>query len=1718
MANIQLPKISIPGIGKINSEAPKNPQDTQESSLAVPKLKPLFALNPVDTKARTAMESPTFAQDTRKALSNGLKTVFGTVKAIGGAIGTPEGRKVIKDSFVDATPGAVAAGERGLAFLSRKVEETVNSYVNARIKPIRDLASFATGGRARIPEIKIPSLNDEFADVLDRDADRNQELSKLLAEQGVEIADERTFSEKIQDPMFIARGIGSNAPNLMISLGLAAPAAVVGAPVAAVGGTAFLTSAVLEGGYAYNEAKDFLETSEREDLRALADDREFLESVAVPVGVVNGLLDALPITRFLSKNPITTEIRQKVLREATKRIVGQAVQEGGTESIQEIVSNSVAKVYDENRGILDNVAEAGFFGGLMGGGLQAAGDVKEVARAVNPEGSVGLSIKDVSGDRENKPEESRAGEPAKIVLGEGRVENVQPGYVYRGLSEAEIESIKNTGSITPSARNTKMGDVDTDNFLYVDPLESEAAEYAKINKGVVIRFPADGRTFELDREDSFSQSILDGKDSVPQNVSELPSLRTRDSIPASEVEVLRDGKWQPLVAAVQETEKTETPPATRESARLFELDREIRKLASKKQAENLAALMGIDIKGVKSLDSIREAAPDARAYFEQLLTLGDSRNVEKAMSSMGYDGIRPRTPEVETNEYGIRPVEARNQEELVNYRLESADPSLPATVAEFDALSPEEQERVYAELPTHLRNEILGIDEEHTITDSYGGAIRDVVYGRQKIRTNRDSSRDYRLSFRPGDYMRIFRKDPLLSPVDEMAMNGDGDTNNFIDELIAGLEKKREIDKETLAFRRNARAQKLEQAKKEKEKEAFLKDIERSLYEEITKKRFSITEKIEAEKRAAAGAAERMERKYSKISAMLQRLDKRRDKMRAIQKFFNLTDAEMRKAKGNKDPRWMTDEEFDTYLANVRSLAEDIQKRSDAQDQVLATIERMDFRKIENLIAAMEMPLAYKKEPKPGQKKAAPEDRPQVRSIADMTTEQLEQFDELMQDYRPYDTFLGPRMIQTIQNTDIGPVKTVRELRESLSKQVGSEMHELSDVRGDWGDRFNYDPALAEKNPLYKFMVLEWNAYKIQADQRAMSFKQELDRFANAARASRSRSIADRLVPQDDLVIKWLEPFEMKSVDGPDGKPKQIVIRRPELREAAQKQMTPEELDFAKFLEKTFLHYYQQTVGEEATRRTLLGIKLSRFKDIYFPHRPNSFFENWRNLANEKLPIEGTFKTKERGAIAGFIGALGRAWKQFTDQNIDFDAIGPTGEVLGYEKFLKYALQREGEGKEEGKPLYSQNAARVALSYVEAFERKLALDAIIPKIDAYTFALQREEGVGQEDPTGLNIDGQLKTFVKEWLNNKKGRRVKLMVSQGSKFEAGLRAFKFFLAIKDLGFNLIAGTASVAGGQISNYVGLKSSEYAKGIGRALTPHGRKVARTYNGVVGEPTFENLISSANDIGDTFVAGAFAIFQNMFYRAKRQFFLGSLTDEEYQSGVVSDRRLAEIKLKMARFHPLDDTKSVIGATPEAQVFTMYKTWAVPFLFTARINAQKTIRAFRRAEGLEGKAKTLATEEARQLMKLTIGSLGIYLFFHTIFGEDDPKDKSFIASLKRRIVMETTSALSALNPSTWLSIRPYQFAVDVAELIDQLISLEEYQTNDPKGKYQKGDLKAIRTFQRIFLPASIRQFKEPVKSPPKNAAGSGSVSGGSVTIPSVKIPSIEIPGLQLNI
>lgn len=240
-------------------------------------------------------------------------------------------------------------------------------------------AALETTGALIFKRIGITGL----ANKLDTLATQDQELANF----GIQIEDSRKFREKILDPMFIAGGIAQTLPNFLLSMGVGVGALIAGAPVAIAAGVAFLGTAALEAGFAALDAKRF------------GADEETVKKTAFLVGIANGLLEVLPIFKLLTRTAGGNTLKRKITQLIARNIVEQSLLEAGTESLQEIVSNSVAKVlYDEQRNVLAGVPESALFGGILGGGVSVVTDVS--LGLVAGQIPIGLTIKEVDGQME----------------------------------------------------------------------------------------------------------------------------------------------------------------------------------------------------------------------------------------------------------------------------------------------------------------------------------------------------------------------------------------------------------------------------------------------------------------------------------------------------------------------------------------------------------------------------------------------------------------------------------------------------------------------------------------------------------------------------------------------------------------------------------------------------------------------------------------------------------------------------------------------------------------------------------------------------------------------------------------------------------------------------------------------------------------------------------------------------------------------------------------------------------------------------------------------------------------------------------------------------------------------------------------------------------------------------------------------------------------------
>ncbi|KKL71495.1 hypothetical protein LCGC14_2094340, partial [marine sediment metagenome] len=174
-------------------------------------------------------------------------------------------------------------------------------------------------------------------------------------------------------------------------------------------------------------------------------------------------------------------------------------------------------------------------------------------------------------------------------------------------------------------------------------------------------------------------------------------------------------------------------------------------------------------------------------------------------------------------------------------------------------------------------------------------------------------------------------------------------------------------------------------------------------------------------------------RRIKKIKDEREIIKRRRKRIQGIQDHFGLSDTVL-KGITRRDIRLMTDWDFKQFIDKIEIKAVELQKKSEAKAELMNLIAEKRFVKWQNLQKAQKLP---------------PVDK--------MTTAQLGQFLEALEGYQPYDEFLSIRKLETVDKTDLAGIKTMREAREKLAKQLNIPIEGLETISvGDF-DRLRYD-------------------------------------------------------------------------------------------------------------------------------------------------------------------------------------------------------------------------------------------------------------------------------------------------------------------------------------------------------------------------------------------------------------------------------------------------------------------------------------------------------------------------------------------------------------------------------------------------------------------------------------------------------------------------------------
>ena len=722
-----------------------------------------------------------------------------------------------------------------------------------------------------------------------------------------------------------------------------------------------------------------------------------------------------------------------------------------------------------------------------------------------------------------------------------------------------------------------------------------------------------------------------------------------------------------------------------------------------------------------------------------------------------------------------------------------------------------------------------------------------------------------------------------------------------------------------------------------------------------------LRDRIRAEARGAKMAAK-------DIRAEVRR---RRELLKSIQEHFHMSDGDLRRLLKGRDHRFMSQDEFQRFLQDVDADAANQTAIAHRRALVRAQIHEKELVKVDNFRRAMAFP-----------------------PIEQMSFRQLAQFDTLLSQFKHGDEFLGKRQLDTIKNTDLKGIHTIREAREALAKDMGVPVAQLDTIKVSEFDRYSYDTALARTNPFYDLLVQEKNKAFLTAEAEFYAIRTMLNDTINAARQSRPRSVLQRAIPTDQRIFSWLEADAA-------GKAK------------LAQDMTPQELHAADLVQRLYADARDYLIKQQV---------LKRYISDYITHIRRGFLEAWKD--------------------DGLITAFKEAFQKYKQDEAMFNILNSrTGEILPLEKFFQFSMRRTGELEP------TKNVAKAVQAYFQAFTKKKALDAIVPKLDIYAHSLTPK----QLTPKGLEFDNSLKRFVREWVNSKKGRVVDtVLVKPGGAVDWTLRTTIALTRLIDLGVSVPVGIAANIGEQIASLHALGAKQYALGVSRLATKQGRAITEKYKNFVGETLFERLADPSNGITDQLLTGAFSLYAAASRHANQVFLLASMTADEFAAGTIAVERLARLQTQMGRSRVVENFESIIGKTALGKVGTQYRAWAVPILLSTIDDVSKVVAMIGK-----GDPKLLSSPEFHELLRTVIisGTLGFALYGF-IQEQKDNKDRSFIEELAFKAARDSLTLIGALDPSIWTATpRLLDFMNDLSTAAKQIVLIEESQKGLEKLK-----------------------------------------------------------------
>lgn len=292
------------------------------------------------------------------------------------------GAAVTLDSIGEKITGGSEQGRIGLLEKSREdAIQELQAIDEGRIDDTGFSRFFETQKKFVNSDITYDNALDKYKEMLQQNTGVS-DLEKQLREKDAEVTIEEQAIAKASDirqnvqrkqQEFIEREgqssgfswyaeqVAGASPSLLSSFGIGVISGLITKNPRIALSVGFSSTFVQETGSAYQDAKEY----------GVSD--ETAETVGTLTGLGSGLLETLPIFKFLERSPTGDLAKKAILKNLTKNMIAQGVTEASTESMQQMLNNAVAQTYDENRSLFEGVKETFLISlplGAAPGGIQ----------------------------------------------------------------------------------------------------------------------------------------------------------------------------------------------------------------------------------------------------------------------------------------------------------------------------------------------------------------------------------------------------------------------------------------------------------------------------------------------------------------------------------------------------------------------------------------------------------------------------------------------------------------------------------------------------------------------------------------------------------------------------------------------------------------------------------------------------------------------------------------------------------------------------------------------------------------------------------------------------------------------------------------------------------------------------------------------------------------------------------------------------------------------------------------------------------------------------------------------------------------------------------------------------------------------------------------------------------------------------------------------------